>query len=405
MFDKQEKSVNLIKKIESEELWFVEENLDGYESPTTEFTKPTLYEKLQILNVEMIRYFNYCLQDYLDVKVKMDALILALQNMSLKYEASIGTYGSYFTQVWTKKSDLNLSLIPNHHKERTNKVDYRIHENMISLMKDFKNDIVNDIITKGKVGITNLVFFEDYLLEAVDKEKLDKEKNPVILFEYEGLKVNIVFDNDKKYSYHITNQMRNFFIQHTPSSAVFYTLETLMQSVGLLSKTCLSHYDIFSMIYEYSHINKTGNCALFLYKMLDHFLKKKKFSEQIDKKNLEKSMIIETLELQDPFNPHVSLLEGKNVTPLLSRFSLILTQIEKCETREVLRSLFEMNKILDRIPSKESDENVADEKEEYDEKIRNNFEKKENEKKVKKVENKEKVEYISDEENNDDDFS
>ena len=43
--------MNLIKEIEAEEIVFDESEIDGYESPDTEFTKPTLHEKIQILNV------------------------------------------------------------------------------------------------------------------------------------------------------------------------------------------------------------------------------------------------------------------------------------------------------------------------------------------------------------------
>ena len=263
----------------------------------------------------------------------MDPLILSLQKLSLKYESNIGSYGSYFTQVWTNKSDLNLALIPHHHKERTNNIDYRVAENVDTLLKDFKREIEVELIHREQIQIANLQLFDDYLMENHEKNQLDKEKNPVILFEYEGIKVNIVFELDKRYTYHVTNHMRNYFIHYAPASAVYYTLEKLMRSFGLINKNSISRFDLFSMIYEYSNIDKSGNCAAFLYKMLSYFLKKKKFAEKFNRQFFEKSLVVETLELIDPFNPHVSLLENKNVTPLLSRFALILHQIEKCETR------------------------------------------------------------------------
>lgn len=86
----------------------------------------------------MVRYFNYCMQDYLDAKDTMDWLLNKLGQIVAKYEFTIGTYGSYYTQTWKRNSDFNLIMIPCKDRNKT----ISVKESMQKFTKEIEEQIV-----------------------------------------------------------------------------------------------------------------------------------------------------------------------------------------------------------------------------------------------------------------------
>lgn len=90
-------------------------------------------------------------------------------------------------------------------------------------------------------------------------------------------------------------QIKTFFSYNAPAYATFFTLKTILTTMGLSNKKGLLSYELFAMVHEFALLTRTSCFGVFFYRMIQYFRKKAKFEEKIDYNKIVNSVVFETL--------------------------------------------------------------------------------------------------------------